>query len=195
MNIEHVGRKKYWELWEVHEQALRRRALELARCQDEADDLLGDVTLECFYAFDKFQIGTDFKSWFGARLRWRAADEARKRKRWREQWSVESPDLENVAASSPEGWALAGDLREVEKAVTATLIGGVLQDALMRLDKDRRRLVLAVDVLDWTYAQAARAFGLKIGTVRSRLSRAHAYLRRILGVHGYALLRAAAAGA
>lgn len=56
-----------------------------------------------------------------------------------------------------------------------------LDDALARLDRKLRDVVLLVAGAGLTYAEAATAMGIPIGTVRSRFSRARSQVLRRLG--------------
>lgn len=51
-------------------------------------------------------------------------------------------------------------------------------DALARLPEEQRAALLLVILEDLNYRQAARVLGVKVGTLRSRLSRARETLRR-----------------
>ncbi len=52
--------------------------------------------------------------------------------------------------------------------------------AVAQLPPDHRHVLLLVDLQEFTYAEAAAALGVPIGTVMSRLSRARARLRALL---------------
>jgi RNA polymerase sigma-70 factor, ECF subfamily len=56
--------------------------------------------------------------------------------------------------------------------------GHDLMDALDRLPKEQRTVLLLVAVEDLSYAEVAQVMGVPIGTVMSRLSRAREKLRR-----------------
>jgi RNA polymerase sigma factor (sigma-70 family) len=56
-----------------------------------------------------------------------------------------------------------------------------LDDALARLDRKLRDVVLLVAGAGLTYAEAATAMGIPVGTVRSRFSRARSQVLRRLG--------------
>jgi RNA polymerase sigma-70 factor (ECF subfamily) len=55
-----------------------------------------------------------------------------------------------------------------------------LDRGLAALSPDQREVVLLVALEDMTYAEVARALGIPIGTVMSRLSRAREKLRRLM---------------
>ena len=71
---------------------------------------------------------------------------------------------------TPDPAALA-ESREVQRIVIK---------ALMKLDDDQRAIIVLRDVEGMNYAEIAQVFGVELGTVKSRLSRARANLRDIL---------------
>ncbi|MFE6285624.1 RNA polymerase sigma factor [Streptomyces sp. NPDC057877] len=60
-------------------------------------------------------------------------------------------------------------------------VGGALADALATLPARHRDVLLVIAWGDLDYAEAARALGIPVGTVRSRMHRARTRLRRALG--------------
>ncbi len=57
---------------------------------------------------------------------------------------------------------------------------GLIAKALMKLDDDQRAVVVLRDIEGMNYAQIAEVLNIKLGTVRSRLSRARTNLSEIL---------------
>jgi RNA polymerase sigma-70 factor (ECF subfamily) len=52
---------------------------------------------------------------------------------------------------------------------------------LSLLPTPSRQVLVAVDLVGLSYPQAARALGIRVGTVKSRLARARARLGPVLG--------------
>jgi RNA polymerase sigma-70 factor (ECF subfamily) len=57
---------------------------------------------------------------------------------------------------------------------------GIVVRALMKLDDAQRAVLVLRDIEDMNYARIAKVLNLKLGTVKSRLSRARSNLREIL---------------
>lgn len=75
----------------------------------------------------------------------------------------------------------SGDLPRTRDHQEHRVVALDLEDALRRLDVDRRAVILAVDVLGLSYAEAASLLDVPVGTVMSRLSRARDDLASRLG--------------
>ena len=69
----------------------------------------------------------------------------------------------------------------VDDQVSAGLAGKELAAGLARLPRELRDTLLLVAWGDLSYEQTARALGVPVGTVRSRVSRARSRLRNALG--------------
>jgi len=70
---------------------------------------------------------------------------------------------------------------QVDDRVSAGTASRRLAAGLARLPEQLRDTLLLVTWGDLSYAEAAAALGVPVGTVRSRVSRARARLRRVLG--------------
>jgi RNA polymerase sigma-70 factor, ECF subfamily len=73
-----------------------------------------------------------------------------------------------------------GDEPVAEDLLTAHDTARALEAALAQLDERSRTLVLLVGVDGLSYAEAAEAVGVAVGTAKSRVSRARAELGRLL---------------
>jgi len=82
-------------------------------------------------------------------------------------WQVAKPEAEPTADISIEGGQ-----------ETAVLFRDVVGE-FYKLSEEQRQVMLLVSVEDLSYAEAARALGVPLGTVMSRLSRARQRLRQV----------------
>ena len=84
-----------------------------------------------------------------------------------------------------EDIGLVGDLRgEVhsdEDQLAAMALSDLLSEALTTLDEETRGLLLLCVVEGVPYAEVAEAYGIAVGTVKSRVHRARAKLVDLLG--------------
>lgn len=91
------------------------------------------------------------------------------------------PDsVDDVASLADARPAFGIDPPSTEDRVMDSFLTDDLEEAVQSLDAKFRTVLLLVDVDQLTYAEAAEALGVPVGTVMSRLSRARARVRRHL---------------
>ena len=153
--------------------SLRRYAWALLRDDEAADDLVQDTLERAIAHWAQRRPDADLRAWLFAIQRNLFVSELRRRKR---RGSQIGPDiLDSIPAPDPRPDETAG-----------------LRDILAGLDslpEEQRSVLLLVGVEDLSYEQAARALGLPIGTVMSRLSRAREKMRRFMDGGRNAVLR------
>ncbi|MFE0470067.1 RNA polymerase sigma factor [Streptomyces sp. NPDC058947] len=89
--------------------------------------------------------------------------------------------LGRLPSSAPDDQAEEMLADRVAARVTAQAVGRELARALARLPARHRDVLLLVAWADLNYEEAARALGVPVGTVRSRLHRARSKVREALG--------------
>ena len=152
------------ELLRRHDDRMRGLAYRLLADRHRMDDALQEAYLKAFRALDRFRAGSDFGTWL-YRITYNACiDELRKRKR--APLSTDDP----VDPTSPR----PGPERVVGAAET-------VRAALAGLPVDQRVTVVLVDGEGFDHREAAKILGVAPGTVASRLHRARAALRQVLG--------------
>lgn len=136
-----------------------------------------DATQEAFlaaYRNIRRLRGPSFRAWLLRIAANAATDELRRRGR-RPQVSLDAPAPDSETAfelpdlsAGPEDWALR---RERARHIQA---------ALLTLPTDQRLAVILSDVQGLSYEEIGEAMGSSLGTVKSRISRGRARLRRWL---------------
>ena len=145
-------------------------ALRLTRDREEASDLAQEAVIRAYEAFDRFD-DRNFKAWMLRILTNLYINKYRQRKR---TGLRESLDDEYAAEPvAPEGTT-------PDRMLFDNLVGAEVEEALGRVPPDFRTAVLLSDVEGLTYEEIAEATQVPIGTVRSRLARGRAILRREL---------------
>jgi len=138
---------------------------------DTADDLVAATFLAAFRARHRYDLARpDARPWlFGILTKEIARQHRTESARWRA-----------LARSAPDRPA-DGLADQVAADVSAQAQHHVLATALARLALADRSVLLLIAWADLSYEETARALGIPIGTVRSRLSRARAQVRLALG--------------
>ncbi|MEO6912727.1 MAG: sigma-70 family RNA polymerase sigma factor, partial [Candidatus Baltobacteraceae bacterium] len=124
-------------------------------------------------AWRSFQPGTSFLSWVYRIVTNLHRDELRRKKgRFQEELPEDNAPQEfggqRPLAVSPIEDYVEGQLSEP------------LSKSLEMLSGDQRQVVILADIEEYSYQEIAEIMGCSIGTVRSRLHRARALLRRLL---------------
>lgn len=154
-------------------------ALRLTRDREDASDLTQEAIIRAYEAFDRFD-GRNFKAWMLRILTNLYINRYRQKRR-------ESPSdsLEEEHVAEP----IAPETETPDRILFDELVGAEVEEALAKVPPDFRLAVLLSDVEGMTYEEIAEATGVPIGTVRSRLARGRAILRRQLATyalkHGY----------
>ena len=151
-----------------HDDRLRALAYKLlGGDRDRMDDALQDAYVKAYGSFDRFRGEADVGTWLHRIVYNACIDELRRGRRRPHPVDLDA-GRDQVASSAP------GPER------TATAADAVVR-ALALLPDDQRVAVVLVDGEGIDSLTAARMLGVPPGTVASRLSRARATLRTILG--------------
>jgi RNA polymerase sigma-70 factor (ECF subfamily) len=145
-------------------------ALRLTHDREEAQDLAQEAIIRAYEAFDRFD-GRNFKAWILRILTNLYINKYRRRQR-----SGPTSSLDEELAAEP-----VADLDQMpDRLVFDEMMGSEVEAALGRVPPDFRTAVLLSDVEGLSYEEIAEATEAPIGTVRSRIARGRAILRREL---------------
>lgn len=156
-----------------HERAVYNVAVRLVGRTGAADEVTQDTFLRAYNALGRF-CGGDFRPWVMRIATNRAYDEIRRRRR--------TPDsFEELEYEPPLAWTTLSRHEDPLGRIERLELGETLIEALAQLPFDQRLAVVLSDVQGYGYDEIAAIVGVPYGTVKSRLSRARARLRSILG--------------
>jgi RNA polymerase sigma-70 factor (ECF subfamily) len=144
--------------------ALRRYAIALLRDRSAADDLVQDCLERAVTGWHRRREGS-VKAWLFTILHHLALDRFRQTKRRGRHSAIEDAE---------ETYLSEGPTQE------RTIMLKDVLEKLGRLPEDLRAVLLLVAVEDLSYAEAAKALDIPIGTVMSRLARARERLQQEL---------------
>ncbi|GJE13529.1 hypothetical protein FOHLNKBM_4593 [Methylobacterium longum] len=143
--------------------ALRTYAQSIAGNAARADDLVQEALLRAWANQDRFVPGTRLKAWLFTILRNQFYSECRRYRR--EIEDVDGAIANQLVAPAPQEHG--SDLR-------------VVLSRMEQLPAPQREALLLVGAQGLTYEAAAEVLGCQTGTVKSRVSRARAYLHEHL---------------
>lgn len=161
--------RAYGELVDRYREISFRTAYLIARNGADAEDATQDAFVKAYYALDRFRSAEPFRPWI-LRI---VSNEARNRRRSagrRERLALRVAERRGPgdAAPSPDAAAIAQETRR-------TLVA-----ALEMLPERDREVIACRYLLELSEAETATTLGIRPGTVKSRLSRGLARLRREL---------------
>ena len=146
---------------------LRRYARALVGDRASADDLVQDTLERAWAKLHLYRRGTDLRAWLFTVMH-----------------NVHVNKLRSTRSTDP----LEDEMPELaQRAVQGdALVVRDLDRAIARLPTEQRAVLLLVTLEEMSYEQVARALGIPIGTVMSRLSRAREKLRAMMLGHAAA---------
>jgi RNA polymerase sigma-70 factor (ECF subfamily) len=145
---------------------LRVYALSLTRDPDHANDLVQQTVVKALVGRSSFQPGTNFSGWLFRIQRNEFISGLRRRR--------PTVELDETIAGT-----LSHEPRQEDG-----LVMGEFKKAFRALSACQRETLLLAVLEGYSYARIAAFSGVSVGTVKSRVSRARATLRRILTDEG-----------
>jgi RNA polymerase sigma-70 factor, ECF subfamily len=145
-------------------------ALRLTRSREDAEDLAQEAIVRAYEAFDRFD-GSNFKAWLLRIVTNLYINKYRQRQR-----GPQIGSLDEEGAVEP----VATEEDVPDRQIFDNLVGAEVEEALANVPEDFRVAVVLSDVEGLSYQEIADATGVPIGTVRSRLARGRAAMRRQL---------------
>ena len=163
----------FGELIRRYGEVAHRTAYLITGTAADAEDAAQEAFVKAYVGLERFRHEAPFRPWLLAIV----ANEARNRRRWvrrRTALALEETDESAAgnAAPSPEAAAVADEERRE------------LLRALNRLRAGERLAIACRYFLELSEAETAAALDLRLGTVKSRLSRALDHLRARLEAQG-----------
>ena len=148
-------------------------AYRLTSNEADARDLTQDAFIRVYRAWRSFQPGTSFLSWIYRIVTNLYRDELRRRKGRYQEEIPEDNAPQDYGGEKPLAVDPIHDY--VDKQISEPL-----SKALQLLSLEQRQVVVLADIEEYSYQEISEIMGCSIGTVRSRLHRARALLRKLL---------------
>ena len=167
----------YDELVRTYSASIYHVAYRMTGDAAEASDAVQDIFLKIFRNIGGFKGEAALKTWIFKI----AFSEILNRLRWwkrRQRFTTLSLD------ESPNGNAPSRNVADAgptpEEVLQAKERENAIQQALWRLAREHRSIIILRDIEGFSYAEIADVMGVSIGTVKSRLARARADLKKSL---------------
>lgn len=144
--------------------ALRSYARALCRDSSAADDLVQETVLRALGAEGQWQPDSNLRAWLFTIQRNAWLGGLRRR-------GVETRYMEQVASEPTVSQPDQGSVRD-------------LQNALLALPAVQREALTLVGGQGMSLAEAAKLCGVPVGTMKARMSRGRATLRKLMGADG-----------
>ncbi|MBV8161640.1 MAG: sigma-70 family RNA polymerase sigma factor [Acidimicrobiia bacterium] len=161
------GAPTWEEVARKHGRFLYTVAYRLTGKREDAEDLVQEVLLRVRRGLETYQPGS-MEGWLSRITTNAFLDDVRRRRRRPEQLLPEEPD-----------WVLP-PAEGADETLAAEVLPDDVQAALGTLPEDFRAAVVLCDVAGLSYHEIGDSLGIPVGTVRSRIHRGRALLRRAL---------------
>lgn len=155
---------------------LYHAALRLTRQTEWAEDLTQDTLMRAYERFTLFQPGTNFRAWLFTILTHTYLNDCERIKRRPVTASYDAPNAQGETWDFPA----ARETTDPARVLLANVMEERIQQALDALGEEFRVAVILVDMEELSYQEASDALGIPLGTIRSRVSRGRAQLRKWL---------------
>ena len=165
------------ELVGLHKRFVFNLCYRLLGDYDDADDCAQEVFIKVFKSLDSFRFESDFKTWL-----YRIAVNTCKNRFRSLEYRVGQKRVRLDMHDGDE--KIQVELRDPTQSPAAELkrkeIGRLIQAAVKKLPTDQRLVVVLRDMEGRSYEEIIEITGLKLGTLKSKLSRARLRLRASL---------------
>ena len=153
-----------------------RFAFRLTGQRQDAEDLVQDLVVKLYPRLEELESIGQLRPWLNRVLYRQFIDSVRRKGRQADSplSSFDSPDTENWIDEQ------TADLPDIPEQLDSSRINKVLDRALSSLSPDQRTLLLLCDVDGWGQEDVAVVLDVPLGTVKSRLFRCRAALRKKL---------------
>ena len=158
----------------VHMNLVYNMAYHMVGNSQDAEDLVQETFLKAYKFFDKYKKDTNCKAWLIRILRNTYINQYRK--------VIKEPvkvDFEDIQP-------LLTDKEQTDKSHVPSELGLMeglddkVEAAISKLPEEYKTAVLLADIEEFSYEEISRIMGCPVGTVRSRISRGRAILRKDL---------------
>lgn len=148
------------------------------RATDSAEEIAGDAFVKAWRSIRLFRGDCAFSTWI-YRIAVNTAKDMLRSERRHPTLSITGEDDDD---GEPREWDIpvtsGDDVPEYALDRKETIL--MVRRAIEALPEDMRQIIVMRDINDMQYSDIAKVLGIELGTVKSRLNRARAALKKIL---------------
>lgn len=166
----------YDELVRTYHSSIYQVAYRMLGDAGEASDLVQEIFVKIFRHIGGFKSEASLKTWIFKitfseilnRLRW-----------WKRRYRSSTVSIDEPSRNG-DGYDLADSKPTPEQILQSKEQEDAVQQALWKLSSEHRSIIVLRDIEGFSYSEIADVLGVSIGTVKSRLARARADLKKSL---------------
>ncbi|HTT56527.1 MAG TPA: sigma-70 family RNA polymerase sigma factor [Opitutaceae bacterium] len=146
----------------------------------DAEEITQDTFIRAYRGLARFRGESSLSTWL-----YRIALNLARNRYWyffrrrRQNWVSLDRPLNDDSQSTLADLVASTDHDPAQETATSEF-NSLVATCLERLDQKHREILIMRNVLDLSYEDIARALGINVGTVKSRIARAREYLRTLL---------------
>lgn len=169
--------KRFEKLVQPHLEAMYRFAFRLSGQQHDAEDLVQDVVVKLYTRLEELEDIEQLRPWLNRVLYRHFIDQLRRKGRRADRpvSDVVEPDQQASFLDS-----YASDVPELSEQISAERLKPVMDSVIQELSPELRTLMLLHDVDGWSQEEIACVLEIPVGTVKSRVHRCRASLKKKL---------------
>lgn len=156
-------------------------AVKLMRNGVEAEDLVAEALTKAWIGLDSLKDPQAFEKWvFRILVNTFISDRRRRQARPVEELAEDEGEADGFSLFEKTHQPFLLWWGNPEQQLLDKLLREDIEQALCSLPESFRLVVILVDVHGFSYAEAAEALGVPVGTIRSRMNRGRSLLQRAL---------------
>lgn len=170
--------ESFGKLVEKYESFVYRTVFYDLKSHEDAQDISQEVFLKAYKALCSFRSDSEFTTWLYRICKNTVYDHIRKNSKAK---TIPISELSNPEEGDREYEIADTDGKfDPEKTAVSSETARIVNDAIRSLSEEHRTMIVLRDIEGYSYAQIAQLMSLEEGTVKSRLSRARAALKKKL---------------
>jgi RNA polymerase sigma-70 factor (ECF subfamily) len=147
------------------------------RCREDAEDISQEVFIKAYKSLASFRYDSEFSTWLFRICKNTVYDHLRKQTRTK---TLSVYDMGDGEDDKEFEFADTDGEYQPEKAYISKETSRLVNDAISELSEEHRDVIILRDIEEKSYSEIADILSIEEGTVKSRLSRARASLKKKL---------------